>query len=316
MNSIDSFKTCQRRLLERVGLEASSRFVDTTVVSGDTHVLVSGHGPAVVLVPGFTDPAAMWAPLMAGLDGFTLYAVDRPCFGLTGPPRHASTDPRSLAVGFLEQVLDALHLESPLFVANSIGSLWAMWFALDRPDRVTASVHIGCPAFILGTSAPLPMRLLTVPLLGRLLMRLMPPSPGQVDRFAAMVGADLSGLPELRDLLVAAQKLPGAGARTRELLRSLAGVRGPRDGVELTETQLEQLSQPVQLIWGERDPFGAPEDGARVAAAIPEADFNILPGAGHVPWVDHAVPVGELAGHYLRAHSYGENTRKSHGQDG
>ena len=35
-------------------------------------------------------------------------------------------------------------------------SLWTTWLAaLDHPGRVGAIVHAGCPALILGTSAPL-----------------------------------------------------------------------------------------------------------------------------------------------------------------
>lgn len=287
MNVTEAFKAAQDRLLQRTGVRAESRFFEASVVAGRVHVLVSGDGPPVVMVPGFGDPAAMWAPLMAELDGFTLYAVDRPCFGLTGPARHTTTTLRSLAVTFLEQVLDGLRLERPAFVANSIGSLWSIWLAIDRPDRVAAMTHVGCPAFILGTSAPLPMRLLSVRPLGRLLMKMAPPSPRQVDRFAAMVGADLSQLPELRDLLVAMQRLPGVQAAMRELLHAVVRVWGARPEVVLTAEQLAQIAQPVQLIWGERDPFGAPDVGQCAARLIPEAVFHLIPEAGHVPWVAH-----------------------------
>jgi hypothetical protein len=64
------------------------------------------------------------------------------------------------------------------------------------------------------TSAPLPlpMRLISIPPLGRFLMRLMPPSARQVEQLASMAGEDFSTLPEMRDLLVEMQKLPGARA--------------------------------------------------------------------------------------------------------
>jgi pimeloyl-ACP methyl ester carboxylesterase len=92
-------------------------------------------------------------------------------------------------------VLDQLQLDQPLFVANSMGSLWSLWLAIDRPSRVRAMTHIGCPAVILETSAPLPMRLLSVRPLGRIIMALSPPSRRQVERFASIVGEDFSQLP-------------------------------------------------------------------------------------------------------------------------
>ena len=52
---------------------------------------------------------------------------------------------RAHAVSFIESVLDGLGLERPAFIANSLGSLWALWLASDRPRRVGAMAHVGCP---------------------------------------------------------------------------------------------------------------------------------------------------------------------------
>jgi pimeloyl-ACP methyl ester carboxylesterase len=300
MGAREDFIAAQKRLLARVGLAAESRFVEVDSVSGPAHVLVAGDGPPVVMVPGFGDPAAMWAPLMAELGGFTVYAVDRPCFGLTAPARHTTATIRTLAVDFLDQVLESLGLQRPAFVANSIGSLWTIWLALDRPERVAAMVHIGCPAFLLDTSAPLPMRLISIPPLGRFLMKLTPPSARQVEQFASMAGEDFSTLPEMTDLLVEMQKLPGARAAMRELLHAVVRLRGARPEVALTADHLTPITQPVQLIWGERDPFGAVSVGERAPALIPDAELHVVPGGGHVPWVIHSSAVAELAEPFLR----------------
>ena len=301
MTAIDEFKAAQRRLLQRYGVDAESEFIEVAAVEGRVHVLCSGTGPAVVMVPGFSDPAVMWAPLMAALDGFTLYAVDRPCFGLTGGAEHTTATFRGLAVEFLEQVLDTLEIEQPLFVCNSIGSLWSTWLALDRPDRVAAMVHAGCPAFWLGTSAPLPLRLLSIPLLGRFIMAISPPSPRQTEAFGRLIaGEDLSQFPELRDLLVAAQKLPGAQRSILGLLHAVVRLSGARPEMRLMAQQLAQIRQPVLLIWGSRDAFGGPSVGEEAARTIPHAALHIVPEAGHVPWVGHPSEVAAAAVPFLR----------------
>lgn len=289
-----------KRLLQHFGVDTESHFLEVPAITGHVHVLSCGKGPPVVLVPGFGDPAAMWAPLMAELDGFKLYAVDRPCFGLTGSTEHTTATFRRLAVDFLEQVLDVLEIKRPLFVGNSIGSLWSIWLALDRPDRVAAMVHIGCPAFILGTSAPLLLRLLSIRPLGQLIM-MSPPSPSQVEGFARMIGGeDLPRIPELRDLLVAAQKLPGVQRSTLDLLHAVVRLRGARPEVALTARQLAQIRQPVLLIWGGRDAFGAPDVGEEAARLIPDAEFHVIPKGGHIPWVGHPSEVAAAAMPFLR----------------
>lgn len=295
------FMLAQQRLLDRFGVAAESRFVDVPVV-GRAHVLVAGEGPPVMMVIGGTLPAAMWTPLMARLEGFTLYAVDLPGFGLTDATAHSTANMRPLAVTFLEQVLDGLGLDRALFVGSSLGATWATWLALDQPERVTAMVHIGCPALILGTSAPIPMRLLSVPPVGRFLMRLQPPSARQVDRVAAMAGEDFSELPELREALLACEKLPSYGPASIRLLHALVRPRGARPEVALTAEQLAQLRQPVQMIWGEHDPFGSPAVGKRACEVIPEAELHVVPG-GHGPWFRYAEQVGDLAVPFLRKHT-------------
>jgi pimeloyl-ACP methyl ester carboxylesterase len=304
MIAVDEFKAAQSRLLERYRIDAEPQFIEVRAVRGRVHVLRSGTGPSVVMVPGFADPAAMWAPLMAGLEGFTLYAVDRPCFGLTGKAEHTSATFRRLAVDFLEQVIDALEIGRPLFVGNSIGSAWSTWLALDRPDRVAALVHAGCPAFWLNTSAPIPLRLLSVPPLGRFIMAHSPPSPRQVETFGRTIGGeDLSQFPELRDLLVAAQKLPGAQDSTLGLLHAVVRLRGARQEVRLSREQLGQIRHPVLLIWGSRDKFGGPSVAEEAARAIPDGEIYIVPGAGHIPWVGHPGEVTAAAVPFLRRHA-------------
>lgn len=304
MTAVDEFEAAQSRLLKRYGIDAEPQFIEVPAVRGRVHVLRSGTGPPVVMVPGFADPAAMWAPLMAGLEGFTLYAVDRPCFGLTGSAEHTSATFRRLGVDFLEQVIDALGIGRPLFVGNSIGSAWSTWLALDRPDRVAALVHVGCPGFWLSTSAPLPLRLLSVPPLGRFIVALSPPSPRQVETFGRKIGGeDLSQFPELRNLLVAAQKLPGAQDATLGLLHAVVRLRGARQEVRLSREQLGQIRHPVLLIWGSRDAFGGPSVAEEAARLIPDGEICIVPGAGHIPWVGHPGEVAAAAVPFLRRHA-------------
>jgi len=303
MTAVDDFRAAQVRLLQRYAPDTTSHFFEIPAVSGRVHALRRGQGPPLVLVPGFGDPAAMWAPLMGELDGVALHAVDRPSFGLTGRGDYETATFRRLAVDFLEQVLDVLGLDRPWLIGNSIGSLWCTWLALDRPDRVAGLIHIGCPAFILGTSAPLPLRLASVRPLGRVLMSLTPPSPRQVETFAKRVaGEDLSVVPEVRDLLVASQRLPGARDAILDLLHAVIRLRGARPQVALTVEQLARTRQPVLLIWGGRDPFGTPDVGREAARILPEADMRLIPNGGHLPWVRYPADVAAAAVPFLEKH--------------
>ena len=307
--SVRTYTQAQQRLLARFNVEAESRFVEVPAVDGRAHVLVTGEGPPVMMVIGGGPPSAMWAPLMAELGGFTLYAVDLPGMGLTSRVPYTTQGLRTLAVDFLDQVVDRLGLDRPGFVAQSMGGLWTTWLALDRPARVPAIVYIGCPAIMLGTSAPFPLRMGSIPPIGRLLRRLDPPSLKQVDRFIAMAGEDFSHVPELRELFLAHELMPESGPALFELVHAVVRLRGPRPQVELTEAQLTRLTQPVKLIWGDHDTFGPPSVGERAAKIIPDAEVHVVPG-GHGPWVNQPARVAGLAAPFLREHIAGSRPHR------
>lgn len=296
-----AFLGAQRRFLGRYGVETVSRFVDVPSIGGRAHILVTGAGPDVVLVNGIGTPGAMWAPLMAELRGLRLSVIDLPAYGLSDPAPGLAKDIRRGAVRFLEDVLDGLDLGPVPFVANSLGSLWASWLALERPARISALVHVGCPAMVLHTSAPFPMRLLSVYPLGRFLTRLQPPSSDQVEQLAKLVG-EHPLVPELVDLLVATERLPGFRRMLLATLHTLLRIRGSRPATRLTREQLARIEQPTLLFWGADDPFGSPAVGELVASSMPAAELHVVAG-GHAPWLRQARRIGPTAVGFLSRHA-------------
>lgn len=296
------FEHAQESLFARYHLSVEHRFVEVPAINGRAHVTVCGGGPPVVLVIGGGAPGALWAPLMAELPGFTLYAVDRPGFGLTDPVAHTAGMLRRQAVEFLEQVLDGLELPDAAIVANSMGGLWSFWLSLDRPDRVTAMSQIGCAATMLGTSAPAPMRMLAVRGLGHVMMRLEPPSPKQTLRLMKRLGDPVHDTPEIRDVMVACQRRGPYTATWLALLHATLRARGARPTITLGAAELGRILQPVQLIWGREDPFGGPDVGRKASTTLPNAELHVIEG-GHVPWISHASQIGGLVRPFLLAHA-------------
>ncbi|MDR8393923.1 alpha/beta hydrolase [Aliifodinibius sp. S!AR15-10] len=293
-----NFVEAQQRMLNRYEVETKSRFIEVPSISGRAHVLVSGEGPAVVMVNGIGTPAAMWAPLMAELTGLQVFAVDLPAYGLTDTTNELTENLRRNAVLFLEEVIDQLKLDQPAFIANSMGSLWTSWLALDRPERVAAMVHIGCPAVVLDTSAPLQMRLLSVKPIGRLLTWLQPPSEKQVEELSRMVN-EYPFTPELADLLLATEQLPGFRKTFLSTLNTLLRLGGSRPDMRLTAKQLKQLEQPTMLFWGRSDPFGSPKVGQRMADILPNAKLHVV-GGGHAPWLTQAEQIAQVTTPFLQ----------------
>lgn len=301
----DRYIAAQNRLLDTHGVDAVSRFVSLPWREHRTHVLHVESGDEapepLVFVHGGGCFAAIWAPLLARLAHRPLFAVDRPGFGLTDPIDQRPGTLRRDAVAFLAGLLDALAIERGIFVANSMGSLWTVWLALDRPSRVERMVHIGCPAMLFETGAPLPLRLLATPMVGPLLMTLNPPSQASVRATLEAMGEAeaFQDDPALADAWLAAEQLPTFGEAWRSVLRSVLTLFGPREGVSLTCETLGRVSQLTRLIWGKDDHFGSMETAQRAVDCLPKANGSVVPG-GHLPWLDAPNRVADLVREFVQ----------------
>jgi pimeloyl-ACP methyl ester carboxylesterase len=177
-----------RQVYERLlaGASVSSRHVE---VDGGhrVHLLEQGAGPPVVLLHGTGNPAGFFLPLLRELHGVRAIAPDRPGVGLSDPIDFPEGRYRLTAVAWLDRLLDALELDATTLLGHSGGGVWALWYALAHPDRVKRLVLLGVPT-LPRTRCPLPIRMVSTPMLGQLLSRWAPPSPKSMLRLASAVG--------------------------------------------------------------------------------------------------------------------------------
>lgn len=312
-SGLEQYEQAEGKLFEHYGLETRTRRLAVREPALAVRALESGDGDPLVFVHGGGSSAAEWAPLLAELSDYRCLAVDRPGCGETDPFDYTGIDLRRHAVGFLDGVLDALELERASLVANSMGGLWSLWLALDRPQRVSSLALLGAPAMMLGTSAPLPLRLLGVRGLNRLLFRLQPPSVKQARSILKQVcgtKAVEAMPPEFFEAVYRGELVPGAETAWRTLLERVARIRGGR--VSLDADELRRVQQPVLFIWGDGDAFAGPEYGREACGLMPDAKLEVLVG-GHLPWVDEPRRCAELVSAFLRSH--GEVPRMSEAEE-
>jgi pimeloyl-ACP methyl ester carboxylesterase len=285
MDDLQRFQAAEDLVFAHYGLRVRNTYLELPRPRPNLRVRVieAGNGPPVLLMHGGLGYASMWAPLMAALPDYRLLAVDRPGYGLTDPFEHRRGGLRDDAVSFLDGVISALGVGPVPVIANSMGGLWTFWTALDRPQAISAICQLGCPALLLDTSAPAPMRMLSVRGLNRALVRWGPHRTPQ-DRFRDIGEEDaVDTLPAaFLDCLDLASRLPGWWPASLSLLEAAVRLRGAR--VPLCADELRRIAQPTRFVWGGRDPFGPVEAGHRAVELMPSADLVTL-DAGHGPWL-------------------------------
>jgi pimeloyl-ACP methyl ester carboxylesterase len=243
---------------------------------------------------------------MAELGGWRMIVVNRPGSGLSDGIDHRSLDLRHLAVETLRSVADALKLERVPIVCNSMGGLWSFWYTLEYPERVSTMVQMGCPALALDTSAPFFMRLLGVPGINGLIAPVMQPK----DIDSALEGMTTQGSSrediERQPVQIAEAayhfwNLPTYLDTWKTLVASVATVTGANPRYRLGSDQLGRMQQPVQFIWGPRDPFGDLDVARQVTEAVPDARLHEMP-TGHLPFLDQPQETGRVIREFLSQH--------------
>jgi (E)-2-((N-methylformamido)methylene)succinate hydrolase len=217
--------------------------------------------PTVVLLHGVGLDRSVWEPVTALLgDRVRVIAPDLPGHG-TRPPAPDGVTLADLAAGVVDGIPQGAHL-----VGFSLGALVAQHIAVHRPDLVASLVNVS------SVCRRTPDERAAV--LSRL-------SAAETD-FAGSVAASLTRWYDGTDVS------PELIDRTRNVLNA----NDPRSFVNCYRVfatadaeiadRLGEIRVPALAVTGERDPGSTPEMTHRLAAAIPDCEAVVVPGARHM----------------------------------
>jgi len=285
------------RELERAQTALLARFAPDTRVrrirwsQGETQVFELGTGPPLLYVHGGLGGAYEVVPILAALaKAHRVLAVDRPGHGQADPFDYRGVDLLDHGRTFLRDVVDGLELPTVDVVANSLGALLSVAFALDAPGRVSRLVLVGAPFGVM-PRPPLLMLPLGLPLIGPRLGRYLF-SNATRDASRKFWGQVLVEHPERVD----DRLLDVDVAHTRRNVESMLSLipciadwrrLGYRRELILGE-RWRALTMPTLLVWPEHDAFGPPAKGDALVATNANLRLVRLPGVGHLPWIDDA----------------------------
>ena len=286
----------ERNLFAAVGADVDEFFLELAQTGLRVRVLSHGRGPAVLLLHGVSESAAIWAPLFAHLRQFRLLAVDLPGHGLSDPMAFRRGQVREHARRLIDDILDALGLDEVPLIGHSLGGMFALWHVAAGSGRISEVVAIGEPAVALpGVRVRMPLSLLTVRGLGTAVLR--SPSPRRVYRNLLGQGLGSAEVAAAPDSLIEALRL---SARRPENARTVASLmhaidlfRRARPESVLTSAELAAIMTPTTFILGSDDPYLSIEHARLSIDRIHGARLYEVPG-GHAPWLVDAQRAAEL----------------------
>jgi len=252
----------------------------------------TGVGAPLLLIHGLGGCWQWWAQCVAPLSaGRRVIAVDLPGFGASDPLRPPAEMATHAAT--LVKLLDALGVPQVVVCAHSMGGLVAMRLAVTHRERVGGVVLVCAGGIHLD-----PVRLKLV-MLGFRAFHAAFAQPRVARAFALR--------PRLRRRLFASAIADPAAldpALTSELVFGLALAPGflaaLGAGIRVAnEIEPEEVTVPVLLVWGDRDPILPVASARELEARLPNAHLAVIGGAGHAPMLERPDRLAALVGEFV-----------------
>ncbi|CAN5489340.1 alpha/beta fold hydrolase [soil metagenome] len=230
-----------------------------------------GSGPPLLLLHSVLTDSRVWSRQIAGLsDAFTVVAWDAPGSGKSfDPPEDCSiTDYVEALAGFI----DALGLDRPHIAGAAWGTVLAFEFYRAYPEVARSLVLASAYA---GWSGSLP-----VEEVNRRVDRIrrestLPPDAVVADWIPTLV-TPAASREEVNELAGIMREMRPLGVLS--MMEAFANV----DSRDI----LPQINVPVKLIYGEADRRAPVHIGHELHAQIPNAELAIIPGAGHMVYLE------------------------------
>lgn len=236
------------------------------------HIERIGNGPDLVMLHGWAMHARIFSPVIDALsERYTLHLVDLPGHGRSGG---------NAGTGELASLAEAVAGRVPAgaaWLGWSLGGLVALKAAADRPARVDRLVMVAAPPRF--TSAPHWPHGVDAAVYEEFAQDLATDFNATLQRFLALEvhGSDTAPQ-DFRQLRADAfrEGTPDADALTTglDLLQR----------ADLTD-ELRTLQSPALFLGGRRDRLVPWQSMKDAAAMAPEGRAEIIPGAGHAPFI-------------------------------
>ncbi|MFE8946147.1 alpha/beta fold hydrolase [Streptomyces sp. NPDC007856] len=249
-------------------MTSTARTITLTLDSGDVDLSFTvderGEGRPFLLLHGGGGPQTVmgFAALLAGQRPARVITPVHPGFGGTARPDWL-TDVPTLAQIYV-RLLDELGLEDVTVVGNSIGGWIAAEIALLGSDRISSVVLVNAAG-------------------------IQVPGHPVADPFT-LTPAELSALSfhdaeRFRiDPSTFSDEQRAVASANRAALQVYSGPHAMADPT--LRERLAKVSSPVLVAWGESDQVVDTEYGRAYAAAVPGAEFQLLPRTGHMPQIE------------------------------
>lgn len=240
-------------------------------------------GPVVLLVHGFAASVDYWMYNIEALaKNFRVIAVDMVGFGKSDKPKIKYS--AEVLAEFIKNFLDVLKIKKVNFVGHSLGGAIGLKFAIDHPDYVEKLILVDSAGF--GQDLPYGLKLLSLPFIGRFLMRC-----NKRQLYAKALRAYAYQKKEITDEFIDNMfeifNLPDTKRTILAMLRQHATCFGARlRSIKPILDNVDKIKAPTLIIWGAEDRMLPFKHTKKALEKLPHAVLRVFPHCGHIPQIE------------------------------
>lgn len=251
------------------------------------HYQVEGTPDAksLVFINSLGTDLRIWDDVVTHFSGnYSIVRYDKPGHGMSDTPsgKHTIHDHAETLLG----LLDKLDITSAILIGISMGGQIAQDFTIQHPDRVQALVLCDTAAK-LGSSEGWNQRIDGIKQKGMAGMATLILDRWFAPSYAQQHPADYAGY---RNMLV---RMPDDGY--------ISACQALRDAD--MRDQVPTIQIPVLVICGAEDGATPPDVVQSLADALPQSQFEVVDGAGHLPCIEQPTVMTSLIEQFLKDHN-------------
>ena len=255
----------------------------TKVGQVNTRFWTTGNeGSTVLLIHGIGGSLEDWILNADALaKHHRVYALDLVGYGHSDKP--SASYSFSYMAQFVKDFMEAESIDRACLIGHSLGGGISLQFSIQFPSNVEKLVLVGSAG--LGQQVTLLLRVLTLPIIGKLLAR--PSRKGTANFLKECLYDSALVTDELVDFSYSLASLPGAQDALLSTVRTLGNIRGMREDVlRPIVDNLSAIKVPTLIFWGKQDRI-LPVAHAQVAEEkIPDTQLKIFDPCGHFPQLE------------------------------
>lgn len=256
---------------------------------------LGNEGSTVLLIHGLGGSLEDWilnAEVLA--KHHRVYALDLVGSGHSDKP--SASYSFSYMAQFVKDFMEAERIDRASLIGHSLGGGISLQFSIQFPSKVEKLVLVGSVG--LGQQVTLLLRVLTLPIIGRLLAR--PSRKGTANFLKECLYDSTLVTDELIDFGYNLASLPGAQDAFLSTVRTLGNIRGMRkDVLRPILDNLSAITVPTLIFWGQQDRI-LPVAHAQVAKdKMPDTQLKIFDHCGHFPQLERPEEFNSIVLNFL-----------------